>query len=280
MVRHMKDSSADSDRIRGRLQLEKNGSAFLAPGRLDLLEAIGAHGSITSAAKAIGMSYKAAWDAVDAMNNQAHAALVARSVGGSRGGGTQLTEYGKRVVELVRRIEREYADVLNLLEDPSSELAEYSRLQRQLTLRTSARNQWIGRVTQVTQGLVRGEVSVALGADTVRASVSASSVERLAVEPGVELCLLVKATSILLAPADEARAAQAGENRLNAVVVSVTPGVDQVEITARMSDERSVTAVLPVDATTQRMVEGAAVVATFAPEQVLLVQLPQGAASL
>jgi molybdate transport system regulatory protein len=263
----------ESHSLRGRLQLERNGSAFLGPGRVDLLEAIGEHGSITSAAKSVGLSYKAAWDAVDAMNNQAQAALVSRSVGGSRGGGTQLTEYGKRVVALVRRIERDYAGVLQLLENPDSELAEYSRLQRQLTLRTSARNQWIGRVTQVTLGLVRAEVQIALGVEYVRASVSASSVERLAIAPGVELCLLVKATSIALSFAGEPAAAKPGVNQLDAVVESVTPGTDQVEITALLADERTVTAVLPADATTARMTKGAPVIARFAPEQVLLVQL-------
>jgi molybdate transport system regulatory protein len=272
----MKSSPADPDRIRGRLQLEQNGSAFLAPGRVDLLEAIGTHGSITSAAKAVGMSYKAAWDAVDAMNNQARAALVARSVGGTRGGGTQLTEYGKRVVELVRRIEREYADVLSMLEDPSSELAEYSRLQRQLTLRTSARNQWIGRVTQVTLSLVRAEISVTLGSESVRASVSASSVERLAIAPGVELCLLVKATSISFALADANVQRAASDNRLNAVVKAVTRGLDSMEITALMQDERTVTGVMPLDHDAPQISKGANVVASFAPEQVMLVQLQHG----
>ncbi|MET0385368.1 MAG: TOBE domain-containing protein [Polyangiales bacterium] len=264
----------EPDRIRGRLQLEKNGSPFLAPARVDLLEAIGGLGSITSAAKAVGLSYKAAWDAVDAMNNQAGAALVSRSVGGAKGGGTQLTEYGKRVVELVRKIERDYADVLTMLEDPSSELAEYNRLRRQLSLRTSARNQWIGKVTRLNLGTVRAEVSLALGSDLVRASVSVSSVSRLAIEPGAELCALVKATSIglTLAGAGEPRDVDTG-NHLEALVAEVTRGHDEVEITALLPGERSITAVLPVDAQTEQMVKGTAVVASFAPEQVVLVQL-------
>ena len=276
MLAHMTHPPLYSQGLRGRLQLERNGSAFLGPGRVDLLEAIGEHGSITSAAKSVGLSYKAAWDAVDAMNNQAQAALVSRSVGGSRGGGTLLTEYGKRVVALVRRIEHDYAGVLSLLENPDSELAEYSRLQRQLTLRTSARNQWIGRVTQVTLGIVKAEAQIALGTEYVRASVSASSVERLAIAPNIELCLLVKATSIALSLSGPGAGDAANKpfvNRLEAVVESVTPGTDQVEITALLADERTVTAVLPVDATTARMTKGTRVIASFAPEQVMLVQL-------
>ena len=259
--------------IRGRLQLERNGSTFLAPARVDLLEGILEHGSITAAAKAVGLSYKAAWDAVDAMNNQARSALVTRSVGGSRGGGTQLTEYGKRVIALVRRIEREYADVLSLLDEPESDFAEYSRLQRQLTLRTSARNQWIGCVTQVTLGLVRAEVSLALGEQQVRASVSASSVQRLQIQPGVELCLLVKATSVSLQLAEAEVALPASHNQLLATVADVRGGLDQLEIVAFMPGDRSVTAIVSASDAAARMRQGVPIRASFAAEQVVLVQL-------
>jgi len=285
----MKWPKSDAESIRGRLALEQNGSAFLAPGRIDLLEAIGKLGSISSAAKAVGMSYKAAWDAVDAMNNRAAAALVARSVGGSKGGGTRLTDYGKRVVELVRRIEREYASVLSSLADPSSELAEYSRLQQQLSLRTSARNQWIGRVTQVVLDVVRAEVHVMLGSECVRVYVSGSSVERLGIEPGVELCMLVKATAVSLELREDDAAAVVGVahseadadiNRLSAVVDKTVPGTERVEITARLPDERTVTAVMQLDSHTQGLGKGSRVWARFAPEQVILVQLSGGALPL
>jgi len=267
--------SNEKDRIRGRLQLEKNGSPFLAPARVDLLEAIGEHGSITAAARAVGLSYKGAWDAVDAMNNQARSPLVSRSVGGSRGGGTLLTEYGKRVIALVRRIERDYADVLHLLDEPDSDLAEYSRLQRQLSFRTSARNQWIGRVSQVILGMVRAEVTVALGAQQVRASVSASSVQRLGIAPGVELCALVKATSVKLGMADAAPASPE-HNCLLASVAEVRGGLDQLEISALLEGDRSITAVVPSAGPAAHMRSGTRILASFAPEQVVLVQLQGG----
>jgi molybdate transport system regulatory protein len=240
------------------------------------LEAIGEHGSITAAAKAVGLSYKGAWDAVDAMNNQACTALVSRSVGGSQGGGTQLTEYGKRVIQLVRRIEREYADVVHLLDAPTSELAEYGRLQRQLTFCTSARNQWIGRVTQVTLGMVRAEVTIALGEQALRSTVSVSSVQRLGIAPGVELCALVKATSVRLQL--DGREAQGDQkdhaaNRLRATVSGVSGGLDQLEVTARLEGERTITAVVPALRDGERLRKGTKVIASFAPEQVVLVQL-------
>jgi molybdate transport system regulatory protein len=85
--------------------------AMLAKGRrwdhLELLERIDASGSISAAANAMGMSYKAAWQAVEAMNNMSEQPVVARQPGGRHGGGTTLTEYGRRVVAAYRRLEKE-----------------------------------------------------------------------------------------------------------------------------------------------------------------------------
>mgnify|MGYP003345744100 CR=1 FL=1 len=108
--------------VKGALWLSVDGQPLGERGRLGLLRAIAEQGSITQGAKAYGLSYKAAWDAVDAMNNQADEALVARVTGGRHGGGTRLTDYGKRVLTLVRAIEGEYQRMLGLLaEDDDAE---------------------------------------------------------------------------------------------------------------------------------------------------------------
>ena len=78
-------------RLRGKLEVDTEFGTFLGDTRIRLLEAIDQHGSISQAAKAVPISYKAAWDAVDAMNNLADQPLVVRSTGGKNGGGTQLT---------------------------------------------------------------------------------------------------------------------------------------------------------------------------------------------
>src|SRR3546814_9280885 len=80
--------------------LELDGSIWLRAGaqtwggksRIDLLTQIDATGSISAAARAVGMSYKGAWDAIDAMNNLAGEPLVLRATGGKGGGGARLTE--------------------------------------------------------------------------------------------------------------------------------------------------------------------------------------------
>ena len=99
--------------LRTKLEVETEFGAFLGDTRIRLLEAIAIHGSISQAAKKVPLSYKAAWDAIDNMNNLAEQPLVLRSAGGRQGGGTQLTAYGKKVVALYRALEAEYQAALD-----------------------------------------------------------------------------------------------------------------------------------------------------------------------
>lgn len=79
----------------------------LGPGKVRLLEAIAAHGSISAAGRSMGMSYRRAWLLVDAMNGMFDGPLVGSQQGGSGGGGASLTARGEDVVRLYRQIERE-----------------------------------------------------------------------------------------------------------------------------------------------------------------------------
>ena len=77
-----------------------------------LLEAIGREGSISAAARAIGLSYKAAWSRVTALNTLAGRPLVTSQRGGAEGGGAALTREGINFVEAFRRLEAETAEWL------------------------------------------------------------------------------------------------------------------------------------------------------------------------
>jgi molybdate transport system regulatory protein len=78
----------------------------IGPGKVKLLEAIEREGSISGAGRALGMSYKRAWDLVDALNKMFGVAMVEASAGGARGGGASLTEAGRQLVADYRAIER------------------------------------------------------------------------------------------------------------------------------------------------------------------------------
>jgi molybdate transport system regulatory protein len=92
-------------RIQFRLRISRGGDIAVGPGKIDLLEAIGATGSITAAARSLSMSYRRAWLLVDTMNRCFRSAVVEAEAGGKRGGGTRLTALGAEVVLRYRRVE-------------------------------------------------------------------------------------------------------------------------------------------------------------------------------
>ena len=96
-------------RVQFRLRFSRGDDIAVGPGKVDLLEAIEASGSISGAARSLGMSYRRAWLPVDTMNRCFRAPLVETEAGGKRGGGARLTRLGAEVIERYRRIERDAA---------------------------------------------------------------------------------------------------------------------------------------------------------------------------
>lgn len=86
-----------------RINLDPEGR--IGPGKIELLERIAAHGSISAAARSMDMSYKHAWDLVEEMNHLFGKPLLAAQTGGKRGGGASLTPLGHSVITRFRAIE-------------------------------------------------------------------------------------------------------------------------------------------------------------------------------
>jgi len=80
--------------IKSRIWIENEQGIFLGEGRIKLLKAIEKQGSLSKAAKSMGMSYKKAWNLVDAINKSATQPMVTKATGGYGGGGTKLTQFG------------------------------------------------------------------------------------------------------------------------------------------------------------------------------------------
>lgn len=159
------------------------------PQRIALLQHIAEQGSITRAAKSAGLSYKAAWDAIDELNNLAQSPLVERSVGGKGGGGAKLSVEGQRVLRLYQRLQVLQAQVLEAAED-ASDLDLLGRLM----LRTSARNQLHGKVRMIAAQGCNDLISLELPEGLVlNAQITHDSTQRLELLPGTEVVALIKA---------------------------------------------------------------------------------------
>jgi molybdate transport system regulatory protein len=86
-----------------------DGAVAMGPGKADLLDAIITTGSISAAARTMGMSYRRAWLLVDTMNTCFRVPLVATAKGGAEGGGASLTPMGRKVLREYRRLSKAVA---------------------------------------------------------------------------------------------------------------------------------------------------------------------------
>jgi molybdate transport system regulatory protein len=80
-------------------------AAALGPGKAELIERIDQTGSISAAARAMGMSYRRAWQLVEALNADFRAPVISTAVGGQRGGGASVTAFGRRLAARFRAME-------------------------------------------------------------------------------------------------------------------------------------------------------------------------------
>lgn len=109
MKKQIRDILKKGDfRINGSLWLEGNGTRFFGPGPVELLQRIEETGSINQAAKAMGMSYKKAWEMVSRLNEIVGSPLVITATGGEKGGGSTLSEEAKQLIEYYQSLRERF----------------------------------------------------------------------------------------------------------------------------------------------------------------------------
>lgn len=193
--------------------------------RVAVLREIGAGGSISQAARVVGVSYKAAWQAVDTLTNLAGVPLVERAVGGAGGGGARLTEAGHALLRTADALAQARAGVLASACAPGAQAsnpggqAGAARSAPGLALRTSMRNQWpcmvqaLEPMGPVVRVWLQGESAAGQGARAPKgalrlcARITRESAELLALQPGTAVLALCKATAVRVGPAQPAGAA-------------------------------------------------------------------------
>ncbi|MEW6445739.1 MAG: TOBE domain-containing protein [Pseudomonadota bacterium] len=223
-----------------RLQL---GEGEVSARRLALLAAVAETGSISGAAKRIGMTYKAAWDAVEAMNNLAGQALVSSQHGGQGGGGARLTPLGERIVRTQRRLGEALDAVLEQFRSEDGGLENLSIL-RSLHMKTSARNALRGTVREVRHGAVNSEVTLHLqGDDYLNVIVTRESAETMGLTPGKPVWALIKASWIILAAPDECLNVSA-RNRLCGLITRVQEGAVNAEVVLALDGGNTLAAIV------------------------------------
>ena len=266
----------------GRLAFEGAAGVSLGDKRIRLLEAIALHGSLNRAARAVPLSYKAAWDALDEMNNLAEAPLVVRTTGGTGGGGTRLTEHGLRLVALYRALESSQQDLLDRVSSPralaaavaasNDDVGALRALLRRMSMRSSARNQFAGTVLTIESAGGLSQVRLRLeGDEELVAAITPESAETMALRPGSAAYALVKAPWVRIAAAAPRRSAL--RNVYAGTIAQVQTGAARTQVVLTTAGGRSIAASMAKAAGVvgmRRMKVGDAAWAGFATESVIL----------
>ena len=177
--------------------------------RIDVLRHIKACGSISEAARQVGISYKAAWQALDTLSNLAGVPLVARSVGGKGGGGAVLTPDAILLLEAADAMgharEQLQAQLQHAQNQPTASTARagisVATTLARLQVVTSMRNQWPCVVDSVS---ANGPLVVVQmrGAEVdaqdfvVRSHITQESAQLLGLKPGLPVLAMCKATAV------------------------------------------------------------------------------------
>ncbi|HJV40581.1 TOBE domain-containing protein [Caulobacter sp.] len=243
------------------LILKRGGLARVGLERIALLEAVARLGSISAAAKQVGLSYKGAWDGVQALNNLFDTPLVSAASGGKTGGAAQVTARGQAVIRAFRAAEREIGSAFSRLE---AGLEGDAELLWSLGLRTSARNALRGTVAAIEGDSVTATVTLSLGESlSLRASITRRSVEDLGLAPGRPAIALIKSSFVRLDEGD-------GDNRLLGEIIDREAGEASAEATIALASGKSLVATLRPQDPAWSLALGAKVEARIAASDVIL----------
>ncbi|SEO00038.1 molybdate transport system regulatory protein [Duganella sp. CF517] len=220
--------------LQGNVWMTIGGQKLGGHERVALLAAIASTGSITSAAKAVGMSYKGAWDAIEAMNNLAGEPLLERVAGGKGGGGTRLTPRGAQLVENFRKIDDEHRKFVAHLSGQSHALADDFLLIQRMKMKTSARNQFSGKVVDLKEGAVNDEITLEIvGGQRIVATITRDSSDSLSLTIGAEAFALIKASSVIVV-AEMGTARLSARNQLAGKVTRLQAGAVNTEVSIEL----------------------------------------------
>lgn len=231
---------------------------------IGLLRAIEQSGSLNQAAKQVGLSYKGAWQIIERANNGAPKTLVSTATGGSKGGGTCLTEAGGSLLALFTRLEQQHQQFLDQLNRGLADDPDTVLLLQRLVVKTSARNQIFGSIVAIEAGAVNAEVSMKLkGGEQVITSITQTSLSGLGLQVGADAVLLINSADITLTT-DPGSDRFSARNRLSGSVIRVLQDAVNAEVIVLLpGGETLVATITPQSAESLALTPGMPVSALF-----------------
>jgi len=229
--------------LTSKLTLEMLGEPFLLEKRIELLHAIAENGSISKAAKAVPMSYKSAWEAVDVMNTLSPEPIVYRETGGKDGGGTTVTSYGKKLLENYAVLKREHTRFLERLTELTNiESGTFKTIGR-LGLQISARNQMQATVIAVKSGEVEARVQLVLkGGQILVSEITEEAVEDLHIAAGQSVTAICKSSNVSIVTGENRQR----ENQIEGQILQIDKDSQNAKVTVDIGMHDRIVSVMPI----------------------------------
>lgn len=201
--------------------------------RLEVLRSVQQVGSISQAARATGVSYKAAWQAVETLSNLAGVPLIEKVVGGPGGGGARLTAQGLTLLHAADLLQSARTQALARLRRSTQGSPISVTGLAAVGLRTSMRNNLPCTVQEVGRAHGAARVTLALADGQVLASrITLESLQLLGLAPGMPVLAMFKATAVTVAPRI---VALAGVNLVSGKVARRSTGSAAAEVSLQLA---------------------------------------------
>lgn len=226
------------------LNLEMSGEPFLLEKRIKLLYAIEEHGSISKAAKAVPMSYKSAWEAVDTMNTLSPEPIVYRETGGKDGGGTTITDYGVMLLKNYALMKEEHTRFLERLSELTDIKSGTFRTIGRLGLQISARNQMQAEVMEIEAEEVNAKVYLKLkSGQKIVSVITEEAVENLHIEAGQIVTAICKSSNVNIAVGSKSEI----ENQLEGKVLQIEKDSKNMKIIVDVGRHDTIVSVMSIE---------------------------------
>ena len=229
--------------IDGRFWLTKEGESFLGSGRIELLKRIDTTGSMNAAAKEMKMSYKAAWERVNSMNELADKPLIERQTGGKGGGGTKLTAYARELIETYEKLNalhRQFIDRFSQAADSPEHLA---KILNRLFLSTSARNQLLCKITRISYDNIYAKITMQLN-DTqqLTSTITATSMNNLNLNVGDDIYAIIKSSDVKISQEKPQNLVKC--NSVETIVTKIQSNETHSELTMQVDKKKELVTLL------------------------------------
>lgn len=233
-------------KIDGRFWLTKEDKNFLGSGRVELLKTIEKTGSIHSAAKEMKMSYKAAWERLNDMNNLADEPLLIKTTGGKSGGGSVLTPYAHKLIDTFDRLQEVHRLFIDRFAEAGDDAEHLARVLSRTFLTTSARNQLLSHIDNITFEGVNATIELSLeGGISLRSSITTKSIKSMGLREHSKVYAIIKSSDVEIVAHKPAKLSQ-NINIIEGVISSLEVSQNCAEVSLSVNKNLTLVAMMDV----------------------------------